>query len=147
MPPSKGYNVEYQFTKQERLKNRKKLIIIGVIFTSLILLALISTVVRTLWQKRNAENVSQVFPNAIEQETERKAYGEAQQAYRDVKIPYNDPQDRFYIEFVTPYVSDRIRVVIASDKDYDKVRSDAESIVNEAKKKVPINSVVYINNF
>lgn len=146
MEKSSGPGSQYSFVQKERQKRSKQLLLISIAFLSLILITLTYSVVSSLISKgKTNDTVDKVFKDD-QQEQAKKENEQKVTAYKAASIPYDDPQGRFSIIFVTPFVSDRVAVVFNTNKDYDKVKIEADAIINEAKKKVPIQSVSYINN-
>lgn len=67
--------------------------------------------------------------------------------YNLVQIPYTDPQGRFLIEFATPYVSSEIVVYIKTSKDREAISDEVNSILRNARNRVEITKVYYINDY
>jgi hypothetical protein len=141
------YNSSYEFAKREREAAIKRLKIISVTFPLVILTILGGSFLSSFIRSRNKSDiVTEVFPK---QKDEEKVMTDEQNkiaAYKAVKIPYEDPNSKFSIIFVTPYASGDIAVVIKSNKDYYDIKREADEIIKEARKDVRITSVSYINN-
>ncbi len=141
------YRENYSFAKEEHKKKRKRLIFISAGFIFLILISLLYSAIAS-WNPfaGKRERVSRVFSSEEKAEIVNEEYKELEDLYIRARVPYEDPEGRFSIIFMTPYVSDEVGVVIKTEKDYDKVKAEADRIISDAKKKVRINSVTYLND-
>jgi hypothetical protein len=145
--PRDIYKSGYSFVKDKNDKQIRILKIVSIILPLFILLILIISVVKSLDVfAPKKQKVTQLF-DPQKEERRINQYDAALTKYKDASIPYEDPQNRFAIIFMTSYVSDKIGVVMYSDKDYDKVKSEAEEIIRAARAKVSIDTVTYINRF
>lgn len=90
------------------------------------------------------EVIDQPFQSA-EKRVEDDIFYQAE-LYAKHNIPYYDPEERFSIEFFTPYVSDHIVVYIFDTENPDKAKADADAIIESAKRNVKINKVTYIQS-
>lgn len=148
MTSSDIYNSGYNFAREQREKRNKILKLITFIFPIIILITLGVGFITSLDVfKGRSENVNKVFTQEDQENEKIKAYQAQSDAYKNAGIPYTDPKNRFSIIFMTPFVSSQVGVVINSDKDYDKVKAEADSIIASAKRKVNISSITYLNNF
>ena len=141
------YKSGYSFAKEKNQKEIRRLKIVSIVLPLFILFLLVFGIIRSLdFFSPKKEEVKQLFDPAAE-ERRINEYETRLAQYESVSIPYDDPQNRFSVIFMTPYVSDKIGVVIYTDKDYDNVKREAAAIVQKAREKVSIDTVTYIDRF
>jgi hypothetical protein len=144
------YRSGYGFAKEQHDRNIKILKIVSLILPLIIIGTFCVTfILSTSFFKSKDETLTQLVPDdpAVQEKKKADFQKEQEDLYLAAGIPYRDPQNRFYIEFTTPYISSDISVVINSEKDYDKVKTEADALVAKAKKQISITSVTYINGF
>jgi flagellar basal body-associated protein FliL len=145
MKESDIYNSGYSFAKLANDRKRKILTILTIIFPIFILAALVVGFIGSLDSFSNkSERVARVYPNEATEEQRAEASRKIVNSYADAGIPYKDPQGRFEIRFISPFVSSEVVVVIRSEKDYDKLKAEADTIIGNAQSKVPITQVSYM---
>ncbi len=83
----------------------------------------------------------------VQRQKEIDEYDAVVEKYSSVGIPYRDPGGRFVIEFATPYVSGDIVVYIKTNNNEDDIYNEVNTIIENARKTVNINSVQYVNNY
>lgn len=137
----------------EKLKRNKKLVyfipLIALLLLLLILIVWITDIFKPANNSNSLTNNSPVSmtPTISITSTDGYRISENEKRYADANIPYYDPQGRFFIHFLTPYVSDQVVVVFKNNKDYDEMTKEADAVIAEAKKKVSINQVSYVDEF
>lgn len=149
MNSSDIYKSGYKFAREDDKQRirRLKLVTVGFLLV-LTLVACFGFVDSLNLFSKKQESVQQVFEDQTdEEEAIIQAAIVQEAAYKEAKIPYDDPNGKFSIIFLTPYVSDQVAVVINSEKEYDESKKAADEIINAAKSKVLINSVTYIKNY
>ena len=121
MKPRDIYKSGYSFAKEKNQKEIRRLKIVSIVLPLFILFLLVFGIIRSLdFFSPKKEEVKQLFDPAAE-ERRINEYETRLAQYESVSIPYDDPQNRFSVIFMTPYVSNKIGVVIYTDKDYDNV--------------------------
>lgn len=140
---------DYDFAKRQKSDFEKRLKVASFAFAVIILLFACWSFFNSLdIFKTTTTQVTQPIQDPTSVDQERIAENQAQiDAYKNVRIPYRDPQNRFTIDFSTPYVSSRIAVYINNANEREKIIQEANDVISEAKKSVTITSVMYINNY
>ncbi len=138
------YNSGYKFARDSNDRKRKLLIAVSILFPVFIVIILVYGFFSSLDSFQGTrDTVKKTLPVQSETEVVAEQSRKKTEAYANAGIPYSDPQGRFGINFVTPYVSSQVLVVFRNDKDYDNVKSEADSIIKKAKTNVPITEVGY----
>jgi hypothetical protein len=144
-------NYDYTAVRKNKQEISKTLKYASIGFVVLILGAMLWGIIAgTGFFNKRTETVNRPIEDVISQTAEElKEDRDKTQMYADARIPYRDPEGKFEIKFVTPYVSDQIVVIIktADRTKQEKARSESAAIITEAKSTVVISSVSYINNY
>ncbi len=142
-------NFDYDFAKKQKAETEKRLKIAAGTFAVVILIFM-------CWSLINSFNLFSTSTTSVNQPIrdnvdEEQRLREANQAlinrYAAAKIPYTDPQNRFQINFLTPFVSDKVVVIINTPQNRDQIVQEANTIINTAKQSVQITSVSYVENY
>jgi hypothetical protein len=142
-------NFEYDFAKKQKEIYQKNLRLAAFGFGVLVLLftcwALVSGI--NLFPNTSTQINKPVNDPTSNDEQIAKANQEAIDRYANVRIPYRDPENRFTIDFATPYLSDEIIVGLNRPDPNNVLRNEANNIIATAKKSVEINKVIYKENY
>ena len=125
-----------------------------VIAAGVIILLFISLLdgISSFFSGRNNTRVSRFLTKDLyykEQiEKENKDYEILSQKFELANLPYNDPQGRFSIEFLTPYYSGNLVVIIkkrfSSDEDMNAMFNDINNVLRGAQNYVDIETINYV---
>lgn len=142
-------NFEYKEAKIRKAQNNQRLKYASIAFGVVILLAVI-------WAFFSSLNLFGKTSTSIRQpivDTQKNTNQELDnqkkitENYKNANIPYKDPNGRFEIKFLTPYVSNQIVVYINSSNNPNAIKQEADAIIAKAKQTVDISNVYYINNY
>jgi hypothetical protein len=144
MVSSEIYNEGYDFARKSSNRKTKLLKLVTLLFPIFILFVLFVGFVSSLDMfKKTSETVTKVNTKDAQQEELNRETRLIEQAYTQAGIPYDDPNGRFSIDFVTPFVSSELVVVINTDKEYDIAKVEADKVINTMKSQVKVTSVSY----
>ena len=148
MKESDIYTSGYDFAARQSRNKKKTIIIVSVIFVCSIIFFFLFGVLKNIELPFNqTQKVDKLFNIDDTNAKKGEDYTKEVELYKNVNIPYDDPENRFSIVFMTPFVSGDIGVVIYNEKDYDTTKAEADKVIEAAKKRVPVTSVSYLNSF
>lgn len=142
-------NFDYDFAKQKKALAEKRLKYISLALGVFLLLSVIWTFIYSLnLFSKTTQTISQPIIDTnknvdLELENQRNKTV----AYTNANIPYKDPAGKFEINFLTPYISSQIVIIIKTPNDATKSKQEADAIVGKAKQTVDISNVYYINDY
>lgn len=142
-------NYDYGFAKKKDAEVRKRNKIIAIAFGILLTLF-------TLWSILESlgffNQISTRFSQPIQDVDQRDEFianlhQQAVDRYREAQIPYYDPQNRFQINFYTPYLSSQIVVIINTPENRNDIVKEADAIIASARNRVEISEVTYVDAY